>query len=187
MRPLLLAILLSITVAACQQAPPTESVESDDAPTLLTTIGEAGEQGARLVYDYETFAPLLSPTDDKVYVINFWATWCKPCVEELPYFQQLHEAYNKQGVEFVFVSLDFPRQIDSKYYPFLEERQLKGHQIALLDTRSSTWVDKVHPAWSGAIPATLYIQGDRTAFHEGSYADYEQLATDLQDFIDPPG
>lgn len=187
MRPILFSMLLWLAMG-CQSAPSTdasvaEEREATPASLGLTDIGEAGEQGARLVRDYEGFAPVLSPTDDQVYVVNFWATWCKPCVEELPYFEQLHETYSEQGVTFVFVSLDFPRQIEKKYYPFLKERQLPGYHIALLDTRSSTWVDRVHPDWSGAIPATLYIQGDRTAFHEGSYANYEQLEAALQDFL----
>ena len=45
------------------------------------------------ISDYDEMAPIFNQKDGKIHLINFWATWCKPCVEELPYFEQLHEPF----------------------------------------------------------------------------------------------
>ena len=57
---------------------------------------------------------ILSSPDNVLHVVNFWATWCAPCVTELPYFEKLAKEYKSGDVKFVLVSLDFPSQIDSK-------------------------------------------------------------------------
>ncbi|MDH3381944.1 MAG: redoxin domain-containing protein, partial [Flavobacteriaceae bacterium] len=58
------------------------------------------------VYDFENFKPFTQQQDDLIYVINFWATWCKPCVEELPAFIKLHEKYQNKNVKVLLVSFD---------------------------------------------------------------------------------
>ena len=45
------------------------------------------------IYDYDGLEPLINKTDDKIHVVNFWATWCGPCIKELPYFQELDDQY----------------------------------------------------------------------------------------------
>jgi thiol-disulfide isomerase/thioredoxin len=112
------------------------------------------------VYDkFETLAPLLNKANDTTYVINFWATWCKPCVQEMPYFEAVHVKYAKQKVKVILVSLDFSRQLESKLLPFVQERGLKPEVIALTDSNYNTWIDKVSPEWSGAIPITIIRKG----------------------------
>ena len=46
---------------------------------------------------YKELKPLLQKTTDSIYVVNFWATWCKPCVAELPYFEKLNKEYAQIG------------------------------------------------------------------------------------------
>jgi thiol-disulfide isomerase/thioredoxin len=86
---------------------------------------------------YEKFAdlePLLHRQSDTTYVVNFWATWCKPCVAELPFFEKLHAAYRGKPVEVILVSIDFPKQLKSKLLPFVRERNLQAQVVALADT-----------------------------------------------------
>ena len=69
---------------------------------------------------------LVRGKSDRLKIVNFWATWCKPCVEELPYIEEIHTAYAEKPVKVILVSLDFPKQIESKLIPFLEKHQLKS-------------------------------------------------------------
>ena len=68
------------------------------------------------VYDFETFEAFLNHSDEKTYVVNFWATWCGPCIKELPYFEKLNAQYKARGVEVFLVSLDFPKQYEKNLF-----------------------------------------------------------------------
>lgn len=64
-------------------------------------------------YDFQGLEPLLNTESDTIYVVNFWATWCAPCVEELPHFETLNRQYDDRSIEVILVSLDFPNKYDS--------------------------------------------------------------------------
>lgn len=134
------------------------------------------------VVDFAGFEPLINKEDDKTYVINFWATWCKPCVEELPAFEDLNKEYADKGVEVVLVSLDFSEKIESHVIPFIEKHNLESEIVLLDDADSNTWIPKVSESWSGAIPATLIYNQNERKFYEGSFT-YEKLETELKNFL----
>ncbi len=134
------------------------------------------------VYDYSGFEPFLNKTDDKTYVINFWATWCAPCIKELPFFEKLNDTYTNRNVEVILVSLDFPKQYESKLKPFIDEHKLKAKVIALNDVDTNSWIPKISEDWTGAIPATLIYNKDKRQFYEQSF-DYEQLETQIEQFL----
>ncbi|MGC9341895.1 MAG: TlpA disulfide reductase family protein, partial [Bacteroidales bacterium] len=67
---------------------------------------------------------LLNDSSDKLHIINFWATWCSPCVTELPYFEEAAQKFEGEDVEFTLVNLDFPSQVESRLVPFLEEKKI---------------------------------------------------------------
>lgn len=125
----------------------------------------------------------LNKEHDKLYVYNFWATWCKPCVKELPYFENLKSAYGDK-VEVVLVSLDFIKQLDSKVIPFIKEKGLQSQVLLLNDTRYNMWIDKVSPEWSGSIPATLIVDNSRgvKAFYEMEF-DQELLNSTINQYL----
>ena len=131
---------------------------------------------------YEKFSELeglFQFENDTTYIINFWATWCKPCIEELPYFESLHQKYQDEKVRVVLVSLDFPRHLESKLLPFLEKHQLASTVLVLLDGSYNDWIDKISPKWSGAIPATLIYQGKERKFFEDAFPNLEALEAAL--------
>ena len=72
---------------------------------------------------------VLQFNDNKTYVINFWATWCAPCIKELPYFEKINKYYKNKGVEVILVSLDFPSELDSKLKPFIFENKIDSRII----------------------------------------------------------
>ncbi len=132
----------------------------------------AGEKPVRPVptLTFEAFEPLLSQRNDTVYVINFWATWCAPCVKELPDFERINQKYHQQKFRMVLVSLDFNRQKESRLIPFVQHHKLKAQVIHLNAPDANAWIAKVNPDWSGSIPATLIYKGNRAIFREGSYS-----------------
>lgn len=137
------------------------------------------EEEKPLFLSYETFddiAPLFSSESDTTYVINFWATWCQPCIEEMPYFEQLHEEFSEEKVRVILVSLDFEKDVEPRLIPFLEEKQLQSDVALLLDGKYNDWIDRVEPTWDGAIPVTVIYKNSRKRFHGKQYANYQQLA-----------
>lgn len=134
------------------------------------------------VYDYKGFEKFLNKKDDKVYVINFWATWCGPCVKELPYFEKLNTEYANNNVEVILVSLDFPKVYEKKLKPFIKDHNLKSRVIILDDVDMNSWIPKVNKDWSGSIPATIIYKNDTRKFFEQSFT-YEELETELKQFL----
>lgn len=124
---------------------------------------------------FSDFEPLLRQRNDTTYVVNFWATWCAPCVAEMPYFETLHERVQGEKIKVVLVSLDFKKDVESKFIPFLQKRQLKPEVVLLLDGRYNDWIDRVSPEWSGAIPATYVYKGGKSQFYGEQFSSYEEL------------
>jgi thiol-disulfide isomerase/thioredoxin len=126
------------------------------------------------VLSFNDFEPHLHFSNDTTYLVNFWATWCTPCVTELPAFEQIREEYSKEKLKVILVSLDFPGQIESRLLPFLEQNGIRSEVLVLNDPDANRWIDRVDPSWSGAIPATLIYNRKSRLFHEGTYS-YEEL------------
>src|SRR5688500_18648235 len=90
-------------------------------------------------------------------VFNFWATFCKPCLEELPYFQQLTKQYAKDGVKLILVSLDLPEAYPKKISDFAAKKKITATIKFLDESDADMFCPKVDESWSGSIPATLFI------------------------------
>lgn len=134
------------------------------------------------VYDFDGVEALFHKEGNKTYVINFWATWCKPCVEELPYFERIFTEQKGNNVEVILVSLDMPKMWESNLVPFIKKKDLKSKVIILDDPKQNTWIPKVDADWSGGIPATLIYNKNKRTFYEQSFT-YEELKTNLNEFI----
>ena len=147
-----------------------------------TKENEVVERQEIEVVDFDGLQALLEKKNEKIYVVNFWATWCKPCIEELPFFEEVNDSLNKKDLEVVLVSLDFPKQIETQLYPFLEKNNIKSRVVLLDDPHENDWIPKVDSTWSGAIPATLILKGEKSAFYEKSFT-RESLFNELSKFI----
>ncbi len=130
------------------------------------------------VMNFDEFEPYLHKSNDTTYVINFWATWCKPCVEEIPAFEKLNRKYKDQPVKVLMVSLDFVRNLNSRLIPFIEDNGMKADVVLLNDPRSHIWIEKVDKQWSGAIPATLVYNRNQRSFYERTFK-FEELEQEL--------
>lgn len=134
------------------------------------------------VYDYKSFEPFLDQKDDNTYIINFWATWCRPCIEELPYLEQIGEKYKNEKVKVILVSLDFQEKIEDQVIPFVKQRNIKSKVVLLDAPDANSWIPKINKDWSGAIPATLIYNKGKRAFYEQSFT-YEELEKEILKFI----
>ena len=134
------------------------------------------------VYDYDALKPLINKTDDKVHIVNFWATWCAPCIKELPYFEKIKAEYEGKGVEVLLVSLDFPRQYETKLKPFIKEKKLQSEVVCFDDVDQNRWIPAIDSTWSGALPATIIYKNDKRQFYERSF-NYEELEKEVQQFL----
>lgn len=99
---------------------------------------------------------MIDKKSDKILVLNFWATWCAPCIKEMPQFEKV--TVNRTDVEVNLVSIDLDLNPDpDKVYRFIARKKLKSN-VYLLDERDpNSWIDKIDTSWEGAIPATLVV------------------------------
>lgn len=150
---------------------------------ILIGYGQLTAQSVKVV-KWPELERVLNTPSEKPTIINFWATWCRPCVKELPFF--LEAADSMQGqFDMVLVSLDFKTDLEQKVIPFVDRRQIKLPVLLLDETDYNSFIDKVDPQWSGAIPATLMLSPERSAkaFFEKEYHNSLELMTDIRTFI----
>lgn len=128
-------------------------------------------------------ARLNERSNDTLYVVNFWATWCKPCIEELPSFQQLTKLPLGVPVKLILVSLDSPKDLQAKVVPFVERRAFDAEIYLLNEAKPNTWIDKIDSSWSGAIPATILFKGEKREFFEQEFS-FVELQSTIKQFLE---
>ncbi|WDF66299.1 TlpA family protein disulfide reductase [Flavobacterium sp. KACC 22763] len=116
---------------------------------------------------------------DSTYVVNFWATWCAPCIKELPHFEKLGAEHKSEKLAVLLVSLDFKSKLESNVIPFVKRKNLKNEVFLLNESNPQEFIDRIDPSWSGSIPATLFIKNDKRKFVESEFT-YEQLLTEYK-------
>jgi thiol-disulfide isomerase/thioredoxin len=126
--------------------------------------------------DAEGLRALLANKSDTVYVVNFWATWCSPCVKEIGYFEELHRRGDER-MKVVLVNLDFPNQVEQRVLPFITRHALTATVVNMTELDYNKWIPMVHKDWSGAIPATLIFSEKGEEFIGTEVARDELFAT----------
>lgn len=118
------------------------------------------QQNVRVVR-FAQLQQLLKSKQDTLLVINFWATWCKPCVHELPHFQKAYESFKEKPVRFLLVSLDDAKELKTRLEPFVQRHQMTTPVWLLDESDYNSFIDKVDESWQGALPATLFLNNAR--------------------------
>ena len=136
------------------------------------------------VYKINELLNRINNDSDTTYVVNFWATWCKPCVAELPEFEKLHldAKDNNRKIKVLLVSMDFVEELDKKIKDFLAKNKFTCEIILLDEINGNDFINKISEKWSGAIPATLITKKDKAQnyFHEGKMTFDDLQATILK-------
>lgn len=117
--------------------------------------------------DREELLELTGKKNDTTYVINFWATWCSPCVKEIVFFEDLHRENQGEKLKVILVSLDFPNRAKTQLLPFLKEKSITAPVLLMTNMDYNSWIEELDPDWSGAIPASLIQKGEKRMFLEG--------------------
>jgi thiol-disulfide isomerase/thioredoxin len=139
---------------------------------LLSSTVVTLAQEVNLVTYQQLNKEVISKSSDKLQIINFWATWCGPCIKEIPYFE---EAGKKDGIDVYLVSLDFPDELQ-KVKKFVVKKGLKSRIMLMNEKDYDAYIRKINLEWSGAIPATLFIDSSGNQyFHEGEFNRSELL------------
>jgi thiol-disulfide isomerase/thioredoxin len=110
---------------------------------------------------------------DTTYVINFWATWCSPCVAELPNFEKLRLANLNKPVKVILVSLDFKSKLQKTVIPFVQHNNINAEVFLLNEPDQQEYIKRIDKKWSGAIPATLFINNKARHFYEKAFTERE--------------
>lgn len=153
---------------------------------FLAFSGCGGESSSRSEIAVETinergYEKLVRERNGKILLVNVWATWCVPCVQEFPDLVRLANEYRDSNVEIVGISADFPDEVDSKIVPFLK-RQKAGFKNYVRDFSSDeAFINQVNPDWSGALPATIIYgsDGEQKTFLLGM-SDYETFRDKIE-------
>lgn len=170
-------LLLVLVLMSCKGE--TKEIKATDV--LGNSPIKAPEDSSLEVYNFNEIERFLNTTDDKTVVVNFWATWCAPCIKELPYFEKINTTYADK-VSVLLVSLDFPNKYESSLKPFIKRHNLQSRVLVLNDPDANTWIPKVAEDWSGAIPATLIFNKNKRRFYEQAFT-YEELVTEVEQFL----
>lgn len=136
------------------------------------------------VVKWQTLEKEMTSEKGKIKVVNFWMSGCKSCVEELPHFEQLHRSFGNQ-VEVILVSLDKESAEETKVKPILEKSRITAKVLLLDDADSDTWINKIDPSWSGAIPATVVIDQNNNRRLYQNKLTYSELVKIIQDIHKP--
>lgn len=143
-----------------------------------------GDRSVTIV-NYDQLANVFTKNDNVLYVVNFWATWCTPCVKELPDFMEVNAEFkNRENFKMILVSLDDSEAVDGSVKKIITEKKLDTKHYLLDDIkRMNEWIPAVDSGWSGSIPATLFIKNGKKLRFIPASLEKEELREIILDFI----
>lgn len=108
--------------------------------------------------DFETIQAAIDKHPAKIKIVNFWATWCVPCLEEFPYFMEVDERFDDEDVAVLFVSMDFEEE-EFAALDFLDEQGWTKPSFLRIGY-DDEFIPAMHEDWTGALPATIFYDAN---------------------------
>jgi thiol-disulfide isomerase/thioredoxin len=119
-------------------------------------------QEVKTINSVDDMKSVFESAKGKVTLLNFWATWCKPCVKEFPELVKLYRTYKEKGFELLFISLDVPEDVEPKLKPFLQKQGVDFTTFYSTFAKPEELMDYIDKNWQGAIPTTYIYDKDGT-------------------------
>ena len=159
----------NVFASSIQHATLTPFCEENRAISLVESEIDTNDLNIQIITFKAFKKRMQSQKDNKLYIYNFWATWCKPCVEELPFFEQLAATFPDK-IEVVLVSVDNPATAQEKLPPFIDKMQIKS-EVIVVQNFGDQAIATISSNWDGEIPATLFVNRQRgiNDFHAKSF------------------
>ena len=158
---------------------------TDPTPTNLPPLAElTGPPAAPPVYtDYAEIAPLFRQRNDTTYLINLWATWCKPCLDELPLLAELAARNADRPFQLALLSLDDKPAAIARIPDYLERLDI-DLPVAVLSTQDTTWGKEIDRVWNGSLPTTIVYRNELKYVHRRNFTTYPALYETVRPFLD---
>lgn len=152
---------------------------------LMLINGTLNAQQVVRVVNYDQLDPVIHRHDSVLYVVNFWATWCAPCVKELPEFMEVNTMmHGQKNYKMILVSLDNAKLVESKVRPFLKANNIPTDVYVLDDNkRMNYWIGQIYHDWSGTIPATALIRNGKVVFFKEEQLTKEELQQAIVQYL----
>ncbi|MDR2122510.1 MAG: TlpA family protein disulfide reductase [Flavobacteriaceae bacterium] len=162
----LLIVGLGVIFSCKEKAKEAKTVS--DSLSVATEIKEPEKENAQIINStFDKIQQLTGAKNDTVYVTNYWATWCGPCVDEIPDFVALQNEYKDKKVKFIFVNVDAPEDQQSEVIPFVQKNKMKNvYRIPVEELIAK--IGSINPELAEGIPVTIIQKGDRKEGFLGS-------------------
>jgi thiol-disulfide isomerase/thioredoxin len=119
-------------------------------------------------------------------IVNFWATFCVPCLQEIPYFQEIASQYKSNDVSLVFVSLDMKEAYPVKVNNMAKKLNLTYPVVWLNETNADYFCPRIDTTWTGGMPSSLFVN-NATGYHKflEEPLSKEKLEKEIQVMLSP--
>lgn len=170
MKSLLIGLLLIVLIAGVNSAPAqgrqdktTRAVRRDSLP-VVEKVGLAG------------LKRMLQADSGKVVLLNAWASWCKPCKDEMPGLLKAWKSFRAKPLQLILLSTDDIDDLETKVRPALKKFGVDFPTYIMSDSSQDAFISGINDAWSGALPATfLYDREGKLAEMKVGERTYLQL------------
>ena len=185
MKKFILTAFIFSALFSCKKNETPENEASTEATTeKIDSTATSTSQNALPEVSQEQLANLVSAKkNDTLYVTNFFATWCGPCMKEIPHFVEKIEQMKGKPVKFTFVSVDAKEDWNTAVSDFADEYNIKKN-VVLFDasTIAPDYFTKITKTWDGgSIPFTVIKKGDKEIENVGMMSK-EDLDAKLNSF-----